>query len=28
MFYAPFNICGTLKAAELKFLHSMHRWWG
>jgi len=28
MFYAPFNIFGTLEASKLKFSHSMHRWWG
>ena len=28
IFYAPFNISGTLEASELKFSHTMHRWWG
>jgi len=28
MFYAPFNISGTLEASVLKFSHKMHRWWG
>jgi len=28
MFYAPFNISGTLEASRLKFLHTMQRWWG
>jgi len=28
MFYAPFNISGTLAASALKFSHTMHRWWG
>jgi len=28
MFYAPFNISGTLEASTLKFLHTMQRWWG
>jgi len=27
MFYAPFNISGTLEASTLKFSHTMRRWW-
>ena len=28
MFYAPFNISGTLEASVLKFSQTMYRWWG
>jgi len=28
MFYAAFNVSGTLEASALKFSHTMHRWWG
>jgi len=27
MFYAPFNISGTIEASALKFSHTMLRWW-